>query len=107
MEKHNRQRLRNIQRPRWMVNGFGILHLLGRSASQATRNYRVQLNLSSIEFMRTYADAHGCSRIVDAPCSSVRCSPLNSLLQRVAQEYVVRVAVDLFPIIDRRPEQAK
>src|SRR6266542_1832448 len=75
MEKPNRHRLRNIQRPRWMVNGFGILHLLGRSASQATRDYRVQLNLSSIEFMRTYADEHGRPRIVYAPCSSVQYAP--------------------------------
>ena len=35
------------------------------------------------------------------PCGVL---PLNSLLQRVAQEYVIRVAVDLLPIIDRRPE---
>src|SRR5688500_4486381 len=36
------------------------------------------------------------------PCSLL---PLNSLLQRVARKNVVRVAVDLLPIMDGRPER--
>ena len=39
--------------------------------------------------------------ILVRPCGVL---PLNSLLQRVAEEYVVGVPVDLLPIIDRRPE---
>ena len=50
IEMLNRHRLRNVQRQRWMVNDFDMANFPGRSASQATRDYRVELDFGSIEF---------------------------------------------------------
>lgn len=43
--------------------------------------------------------------MVYAPCSSVRCSPINSRLQRVAPQNGVKVAVELLKIMGRRKER--
>src|SRR6266540_46238 len=55
--------------------------------------------------MKAYMDGHGRPGSVSAPCSSVRCAPLNSRLDRIAPQNGVNVAMELLKIIDRREDQ--